>query len=194
MIARARHLVGRFARSLWPGGPAAADEAWVADVLQPGERRLWERLSRADRRHSIAVAREVERRLAGTPRGGEPVWLAAALLHDVGKWDAHLGTYGRSVATLAGAVAGHGAADAWASRRGFTRKVGLYLRHGELGADMIRVAGGREEAAVWAAVHHRPGTWDALGFPGDVVVALVAADGEGGAAPRRRAQDHRGRD
>ena len=33
--------------------------------------------------------------------------LAAALLHDVGKLDAHLRTYGRVVATLAGGVVGH---------------------------------------------------------------------------------------
>ena len=69
-------------------------------------------------------------------------------------------------------------AGAWSERRGFTRRVGLYLRHPELGAVRIRVAGGPEAAAVWAASHHQPDTWNALDIPAPVVAALAAADND----------------
>ncbi|MCZ7526024.1 MAG: HD domain-containing protein [Acidimicrobiia bacterium] len=173
---RAAHLARRFVGALWPGRPRAVDEEWVARVLLPGELALWRRMPRHDRRHSIRVARAVQAALAGTVHDEDSRWLAAALLHDVGKLDAGLGVYGRVVATLAGGAAGHEMADAWSARRGFTRRVGLYLRHGELGADMIRLAGGREEAARWAAAHHDRASWTATAIPSEVVAVLDAAD------------------
>jgi hypothetical protein len=144
-------------------------------VLTDPEWDLWWRMSNPDRRHSVAVARRVERALAGTPDAGDPRWPAAALLHDVGKLDAGLGVLGRVGATLADAAAGHTMAEAWSTRRGITRRVGLYLRHPELGATRIRVVGGREEVAAWAAAHHRPEP-AAVGVPADVAAVLVAAD------------------
>ncbi len=94
-MASLRHLARRFLGSLRPGGPPAADVTWVDDVLLPGERDLWRSLPGPDRRHSVGVARRVDRALDGAPR---PV-LAAALLHDVGKVVAGLRTPGRVVAT-----------------------------------------------------------------------------------------------
>jgi hypothetical protein len=137
---------------------------------------VWRRLSSADRRHSVRVARRVERMLADTPEAGDTRWIAAALLHDVGKLDAGLGTLGRVGATLAGAAAGHDMADAWSAKRGVTRRVGLYLRHPELGETRLRLAGAHEEAARWAGAHHDPGRRDALDFPPHVVQALLDAD------------------
>jgi hypothetical protein len=173
---RASHLVRRFFGSLRPGGPQAADIAWVASVLQPDELALWSQLSNADRRHSVAVARRVMQALADDPVANDPRWLAAALLHDVGKVDAGLGTVARVGATLAGAARGRDRAKDWSTRAGITRKVGLYLRHPELGEARIREAGGRDEAARWARAHHEPATWHALAFPADVVAALHDAD------------------
>lgn len=173
---RAVHLTRRFFTSLWPGAPKPRDDAWVRKVLRPGEYALWSRLPNHDRRHSIAVARRVERALAGTPYAGDDQWLAAALLHDVGKIDARLGVLGRVGATLAGAAAGHEMAVAWSDKRGITRRVGLYLRHAELGADHIRLAGGTEVAARWAAAHHDESAWAATGIPAPVVAALHDAD------------------
>ena len=170
------HLSGRFVRALWPGRPRAADVAWVADVLPPAAYSQWKLQPSHDCRHTIRVAREVETRLAGTPYADDPRWLAAALLHDIGKLDARLGVYGRVVATVSGAATDSSLAEAWSAKRGFTQRVGLYLRHPELGADRIRLAGGPEEAAQWAASHHDPGTWDALAIPRPVVDALAAAD------------------
>src|SRR5687767_5118779 len=123
-MGRAGHLVRRFFGSLRPGGPGAAADEWACSHLADGEIELGRRLSGAGRRHAVGVAREVERALGH--EAGLPV-MAAALLHDVGKLASGLGTYGRVVATLSAAVAGHETALAWREKRGFTRRVGLYL-------------------------------------------------------------------
>jgi hypothetical protein len=173
---RAAHLSRRFFGSLRAGPPRRADVQWVGSVLQPGELGMWRRLSNADRRHSIRVARRVDLLLSVTPNGGDDRWLAAALLHDVGKLDARLGTLGRVGATLAGAAAGHERAKAWSSNRGIARSVGLYLRHAELGERRLRATGAREEAARWAGAHHDTARRDALAFPAHVIEALIDAD------------------
>jgi hypothetical protein len=140
-------------------------------VLSEGELALWRRMSRADRRHAVGVGRRVERALGH--EAARPV-LAAALLHDVGKVAAGLGTYGRVVATLAGAAAGRRTAEVWTQGKGFTRKVGLYLRHPDLGADMLAMAGSDPLTVAWARQHHRPeGEWT---LPPGVARTLKDAD------------------
>jgi hypothetical protein len=175
---KVRHLAGRFTRALYPGAPRPEDLAWVATILTSEADALFRRQPRHDQRHAIGVARDVEARLAGTADADDPRWLVAALLHDIGKLDARLGITGRVVATVSATVAGRDMADAWSQSGGFTRRVGLYLRHAELGADRIRLAGGPEEAARWAAVHHDPTQWSDLGIPEPVVAALDAADND----------------
>jgi len=168
---RAGHLTKRFFGSLWPKGPSRENEAWVRSVLSDDEVKLWRRMSRADRRHAVGVARRVELQLGN--EATKPV-LAAALLHDVGKVAAGLGTYGRVVATVAGAAAGRSMAEAWTQGKGFTRKVGLYLRHGELGADMLALAGSDPLTVSWAREHHLPEEeWT---LSASVAAALKAAD------------------
>lgn len=176
---RVLHLAGRFARSLWPVPPGRSEVVWVESVLTPAELRLWGSQQRVDRRESIAVARRTQGSLAGTEHDGESVWLAAALLHDVGKRDARLGTVLRTLATIAGAIGGAGAARVWARQRGLRRRVGSYLLHPEVGADVIRVSGGRSEVAVWAGAHHRQQDWGSLdGVPSEIARVLGVADGE----------------
>jgi hypothetical protein len=143
----------------------------VAETLLPGEHELWRRMSRADRRHAAGVARRVERALGA--EATRPV-LAAALLHDVGKVASGLGTYGRVVATLAGAAAGRDSALGWSKARGVTRRVGLYLRHPELGAEMLGLAGSDTLTVTWAREHHLPE--DRWTLPAPVAHALKAAD------------------
>jgi len=147
------HLTKRFFGSLRPGGPSSDDVAWVQSVLSEAEFGLWRRMSGPDRRHSAAIGREVAERLG--PRADGPV-LAAALLHDVGKIDADLGTWGRVIATLSAKVAGPETAVAWAETRGFTRRVGLYLQHPRLGGDMLEMAGSDPLSVAWAREHHLP--------------------------------------
>src|SRR4051794_33612483 len=99
----AGHLVKRFFGSVIPRGPKAEDAVWAEEQLLPGERDLWVQMSRTDRRHAAGVARRVEQALGA--EATRPV-LAAALLHDVGKIDSGLGTYGRVIATLSAKVGG----------------------------------------------------------------------------------------
>ena len=102
----------------------------MREILTAAERRLWDRMSLADRKHAAGVARETDRLLAGADR---PV-LAAALLHDVGKIDAGLGTMGRVVATVA---------DAVRRAAGVARALGRYRRHDAIGAELLRERGVR---------------------------------------------------
>jgi hypothetical protein len=172
-MARPVHLVKRFFGSLRPGGPRPADREWVEGQLLPTELELWQRLPGPDRRHSAAVARRVEATLGDQATRAV---LAAALLHDVGKLDAHLRTYGRVIATLAGAVVGHDESviRQWSVTTGFTRRVGLYLLHAELGADLLAVAGSDPLTVAWAREHHLPP--DEWTVDPDLALALHDAD------------------
>jgi hypothetical protein len=59
------------------------------------------------------------------------------------------------------------------------RRFGTYLRHDEVGAGMLRLAGAPDAAVEWAAAHHHPERWDALAaVPPEVARALARADGE----------------
>jgi hypothetical protein len=167
----AAHLARRFFGSLRPGGPPAETEAWVDSQLLEPEQRLWRRMSGADRRHAAGVARRVEEALG--PEASRPV-LAAALLHDAGKTVSGLGTYGRVVATLAGLATDRATAEAWSERNGVTRRVGLYLRHDELGADLLAMAGSDPLTVAWAREHHLPP--DRWTIPQQLGEALKAAD------------------
>jgi hypothetical protein len=181
VIARLSHLARRFFSSLRPGGPSAAETQWVGQVLTPTELAVWQQMRAIDRRESVQVARRLEASLAGGEYEGDERYVAAALLHDVGKIDCRLGPIGRALATMAGGVAGHEMAPAWQKRGGIARRFGLYLRHDEIGAVRLQMAGARAEAAEWAGAHHHPERWDALRIPRNVAEALARADGEPGA-------------
>jgi putative nucleotidyltransferase with HDIG domain len=78
-------------------------------------------MSVADRRHSIQVARRFE---ASGEWSREEV--AGALLHDIGKAECGLGTFGRVVATVVGPR---------------TERFRRYHDHEQIGADMLASAG-----------------------------------------------------
>lgn len=170
-MAGTAHLVRRFLGSLRPGGPPDAQEAWARTCLLPAEVALWQSMSGADRRHAVGVARRVERALG---QEATRVVLAAALLHDVGKVEARLGTYGRVVATLSAKVAGADTAVAWRRQRGFVRRVGLYLHHAQLGGDLLEMAGSDPLTVAWAREHHQP--QESWTVPEPLAGALKAAD------------------
>jgi hypothetical protein len=171
------HLARRFFGALRPGGPSPADRAWVESVLEPGEFTLWARQPGHDQRHSAAVARQVEAALAGGLHAGDTRWPACALLHDIGKLASGLGVFGRVLATLFGRATDGAVAD-WEEQAGMRRRIALSLRHPELGADMIELAGGRAEVAHWAGAHHDETRFDPRLVPAPVVKALVEADAD----------------
>ncbi len=170
-MAGAAHLVKRFFGSIVPVGPKAPDEAWARAQLLDAEAEVWDRMSRADRRHAVGVARRAEAALG--EEATRPV-VAAALLHDCGKVVSGLGTYGRVIATLSVKLAGHDIATAWSETRGFTRRVGLYVEHPRLGADLLGMAGSAPLTVAWTAEHHLPPEdWT---VPREIGEALKAAD------------------
>ena len=165
------HLVRRFFGSLNPAGPSAQAEAWVEARLLPGELPLWRRMSGPDRRHAIAVAERVERALGN--EATRPL-IAAALLHDVGKIESGLGTYGRVVATMSAKVAGREMATTWRKQRGYARRVGLYLQHDQIGGDLLELAGSDALTVAWTREHHRPESeWT---IESSIATALKTAD------------------
>lgn len=98
VITKPNHLAARFFTSLSSRPPPAADDEWARDRLLVGEQALWDRMTNQDRRHSVMVAR----RFVAARTEATRAEVAGALLHDVGKLECGLGTWGRVVATLVG--------------------------------------------------------------------------------------------
>ena len=175
-LRRATHLTRRFFGALVPGGPSAQDDAWVRSILSADLYADWSTMPGHDRRHSVGVARRVRAGLAGTADAEDERWLAAALMHDVGKLESGLGVFGRVAATVTRGTLGRERTDPWIARRGLRGRFGRYLRHAELGEARIRAAGGAEPVARWAGAHHDTSRWTQTGIPGAVMALLDAAD------------------
>lgn len=128
------HLARRFATSLSRTPPPPSDLAWAHTHLLPAEAGLWDRMSVQDRRHSVLVAR---RFAALMPAATRPQ-MAAALLHDIGKLEAGLGTWGRVLATIVGAR---------------TPRYRRYHDHEAIGAAMLADAGSAPETVALVTGH-----------------------------------------
>lgn len=145
------HLTRRILGSLSPRPLDERDDQWARRHLRSGEAQLWGRMPVTDRKHAAGVAREVERRLGDDAT--RPV-IAAALLHDVGKLDSGLGTFGRVAATVASATLGHGRVAAWRHRPGIAGRLGRYAVHATVGGDLLDAAGSDPLTVAWAREHH----------------------------------------
>lgn len=176
------HLAGRFLSSLSPVGPSKEAEAWAKGYLSASEAGLFDSMSAPDRRHAIDVARTaIDLAEREPPAAGERTvargFVAAALLHDVGKTEARLGTFGRVVATVLALVLGRSRVVAWSglpqeardgatatqsNRRpepaggGLKEQMGRYLAHDRLGAGLLSSAGSEAITIDWAREHHLP--------------------------------------
>jgi hypothetical protein len=174
------HLAKRALGSLVPVAPRRGDVDWVEGILSAQEAVLWRRMARADRRHSVTVARRVETTLSATEHADDARWAAAALLHDLGKLDADLGVPLRVLATLVARIGGYERVAGWTRSRGLRRRFALYVRHPELGATRLALAGSAPEVVTWARMHQNPVVTNAgapvPGIPPAVVNALLAAD------------------
>lgn len=145
------HLVRRFRGSLSSQPPDPAAEAWAESQLLQSEVDLWRQMANQDRRHAITVARRFEAGRSGAATRAE---MAGALLHDVGKADAGLGTFGRVVAMVT--------PSRW--QRGRYER---YHQHEAIGADWCRRAGSDPVTVALVAGE---------GAAPDVLAALRAAD------------------
>jgi putative nucleotidyltransferase with HDIG domain len=136
LLGKIWHLAARFFTSLSPAPPPVELEVWVDEHLLPGERALWVQLGNQDRRHSAYVAR----RFVEVRPDADRAEIAGAILHDVGKIECRLGTFGRVVATLVGP-------------RG--RRFRAYHDHEAIGAEMARRVGS-DPATVTLISGHGP--------------------------------------
>jgi hypothetical protein len=116
------HLTRRLATSLSRRPPSTDDEDWARTWLTSTEAALWEKMANADRRHAVEVSRCF---LLRRPAASRPE-TAGALLHDLGKVQSGLGTWGRVVATVVGPR---------------TRRFRQYRDHEQIGANMAAQAG-----------------------------------------------------
>ena len=73
------------------------------------------------------------------------------------------------------AMAGKDQARGWVDESGGVRasRIGRYVAHDDLGAELLAVAAARPEAVAWAGAHHRPDRWSGTGIPLDVCRALA---------------------
>ena len=97
-MSKITHLAKRFVLSLVPSQVQEVERQWVQSVLTTSEFDLWSKMVAQDRQHSVLVGR----RFIKYRPTSSPAEIAGALLHDVGKTAAHLGTLARVVATLVG--------------------------------------------------------------------------------------------
>lgn len=145
LLLRPHHLAARFFVSLDRRPPAPVDQAWAESQLLPAERALWCRQSTVDRRHTIKVAK---RFVAARPSATRAE-IAGALLHDIGKLECGLGTWGRVAASIVG---------------GRTERFRSYHDHERIGADLVAAAGSE------------PDTIDLVAERGPVFPTLRACD------------------
>ncbi|TRZ74160.1 MAG: HDIG domain-containing protein [Actinobacteria bacterium] len=125
MMSRSIHLAKRFVLSLVPSQVQEIERQWVRSILSQGEFDMWNNMMVQDQRHSVVVAR---RFVMHRPTAVQSE-IAGALLHDVGKSAARLGTVARVIATLVGPR---------------TSRFRQYHDHENIGATMLRSIGSDE--------------------------------------------------
>ena len=111
--------------SLVPSQVQQIERQWVQSVLSPSEFDVWNNMMVQDRRHSVLVGRRFVKHRP-TAMQSE---IAGALMHDVGKSVARLGTFARVLATLVGPR---------------TNRFRQYHDHEQIGATMLRSIGSDE--------------------------------------------------
>ena len=124
-MSKIAHLSKRFVLCLVPSQVHEIERQWVQSVLSPSEFKVWDNMMVQDRRHSVMVGR---RFVMYRPTATQSE-IAGALLHDVGKSVARLGTFARVIATLVGPR---------------TNRFRQYHDHESIGATMLRSIGSDE--------------------------------------------------
>jgi putative nucleotidyltransferase with HDIG domain len=138
------NLVRRTAAAFFPA-LARPDDDFAAEVLPQAESDLYMKMDRRDRAHACEVARALETRASSS------LLLRAALLHDVGKYEAQYNPLERIAVhlytpDLPPEPRLKGLRGAWQRRR----------YHERYGARLILEGGGDPAVADIVARHHRP--------------------------------------
>jgi putative nucleotidyltransferase with HDIG domain len=159
-------------------------DAWLArvsseelreadEMLPPGARELFGKMSVPDQRHSLNVMRTLQR--AGHT---EADLLAAALLHDVGKSAAQIRSWHRATLVLSKRFAPgllawltHGEPHGW--RRPFV----IHRQHVEIGAQWAAQAGCSPLTVSLIRRHQEPLRREPVGDEERLLIALQHADG-----------------
>lgn len=119
------HLFKRFVGSISPEPLCESEQAWVREVLAIQELDLWRSQEIVDQRHSYDIARRFIVLRAQASRDE----IAGALLHDIGKIEAGLGTVARVFATVLPIP---------------TRRFRAYRNHQNRGAQLLKLIGCNE--------------------------------------------------
>jgi putative nucleotidyltransferase with HDIG domain len=132
----------RQARSAHGVAITDADRQEALGQLNPAMGALFLRMAARDQIHALRVMRRLG--------DAEPVLRQAALLHDVGKIEAPMGTPGRSLVVLAQAT---GTVTLLTRLPGLGLRVRRYLEHPGIGAELLRQAGADSSLVEIVAEH-----------------------------------------
>src|ERR1700730_1132910 len=129
MTARWAYRVGQV-RSAHRARMSDRDRAEAFSHLGPELGGLFLRMAVRDQKHALRVLHRLD--------DAGPLLCQAALLHDVGKAEAPLGTMGRSLVVLAEAT---GTVAVLRRLPVMGVRASRYLRHAQIGAEMLKAAG-----------------------------------------------------
>jgi len=167
------HLAKRFWFSLKPKKLSEENLFWVRSHLSENEFVYWEKLSLADQRHSFLVTKQAESEIG--EQGKE--FIAAALLHDIGKLESGFGTFGRVFATLCCFLFPLRKMEKWTERtKGLRRRLVDYAKHPALGAELLRGIGSQQQTITWVLEHHSDR--EKWVTPKEIAEILSSSDGD----------------
>ncbi len=162
------HLARRWLITLRHSSPPTTNDlTWTQGLLSESELALWQQLGLTDQAHTIAVARQVERKYQASNTECR-IACVAGLLHDIGKIAAPQSASARVAATLLKPLVPNATAKRWAqeptsqnvslanrTRTGrYRMALGRLLDYPNHGAMLLAQAQSNPTVVAWAAEHH----------------------------------------